>query len=600
MDLLELCMGCMANRGRREVCPRCQYKEGTPAATPMHLPPRTELHGQYLIGRVLGYGGFGITYIGWDKHLQRRLAVKEYFPSGVAMRSLSGHEVSAFSTHLQKDFDYGLERYLEEARMVARFAHHPNILSVLNFFREHGTAYIVMEYLEGRTLEAHLDRMGGRISVEEALVIALPVMDALSEVHAEGILHRDVSPDNIHLGPNRQVKLLDFGAARMALGERSRNLSVILKEGYAPGEQYRSKGPQGPWTDVYALAATLYRAVTGVMPPGALDRLAEDGLKAPRSLGVEMSQQQETALLKAMAFEPAARFETMEQFREALVPRAPRIHAAASPLPEQPAAPLIPAEVATRVATRQPEFPPPGPALPPVEKKGIPGWVWSAASGAVVLLVLFALRPSPPAPVQPPRQVASVQPSPTPAKEETPPAPQPAAPEPPKPAGPSYEDLVSKAGLAQKAPEAMELANAAIEAQPDRWEAYDLLAQVQLYNNGNFDEAAANYRKSLERGGFATFHVELDRKDGAGSGLLRLGKNSISYVDSAGIYTFTTRTEDVKEFRGNRNAIPRLLRGGAASAFHVRLGNGENYNFSGLSSDKTKERGLILQLAGER
>jgi serine/threonine protein kinase len=568
----------------------------------MHLPPRTELHGQYLIGRVLGYGGFGITYIGWDKNLQRRLAVKEYFPTGVAMRSGPGHEVSAYSTHLQKDFDYGLERYLEEARMVARFAHHPNILSVLNFFRENGTAYIVMEYLEGRTLEAHLDRMGGKISVEEAVGIAVPVMDALSEVHAAGILHRDVSPDNIHLGPNRQVKLLDFGAARMAMGERSRNLSVILKEGYAPSEQYRSKGPQGPWTDVYALAATLYRAVTGVMPPGALDRMTEDELKTPRSLGVEMSERQERALLQAMAFEPAARFETMEQFREALVPRGPQTHVETAPLTVEPRAPLIPAEVATRVATRQPEFPTPGPALPPLEKKGIPGWVWSAASGAVVLLVLFALRPRPPAPVQPQQQqAAAVQPSSTPPKAESPPAPQPLAPEEPaKPAGPSYEDLVSKAGLAQKAPEAMALANAAIEAAPDRWEAYDLLAQVQLYNNSNFDEAAANYRKSLERGGFATFHVELDRKDGAGSGLLRIGKDSVSFVDSAGTYSFTTRSNEVKEFRRNRNAIPRFLRGGAASAFHVRLDNGENYNFSGMSGDKAKERDLILQLAEER
>ncbi|MCZ2149803.1 MAG: protein kinase [Bryobacterales bacterium] len=596
MDLLELCMGCMANRGQREECPRCRYKEGTPAATPMHLLPRTELHGQYLIGRVLGHGGFGITYIGWDKHLQRKLAVKEYFPNDVAMRSGSSREVTAFSTRLRKDFDYGLERYIEEARMVARFAHHPNILSVLNFFRENGTAYIVMEYLEGRTLEAHLDRIGGKIRVEEALGIAVPLMDALSEVHAAGILHRDVSPDNIHLGPNRQVKLLDFGAARMALGERSQNLSVILKEGYAPTEQYRSKGPQGPWTDVYALAATLYRAMTGVMPPGVLDRMTGEELKAPRSLGVEMSEQQEAALLKAMAFEPAARFETMEQFRNALVPP---IHAASS-LTLEPVAPLI-SEVTTQSAVRQGEFQPPRTTLPPVEKKRIPGWVWSAASGALVLLVLYTLRPVPPARVQPPRrQVASVEPSPTAAKEDTPPAPQPEDPGPAKPAGPGYEELVSKAGLAGKASEAMELASAAIEVEPDRWEAYDLLAQVQLYNNNNFDEAAANYRKSLERGGFATFHVQLDGKDGAGSGLLRLGKNSISYLDRAGTHTFTARTEDVKEFHENRNPIPRFLRGGAAAAFHVRLGNGENYNFGGLSKDKAKERGLILQLAGER
>ncbi|MBV6432413.1 MAG: Serine/threonine-protein kinase PknD [Bryobacteraceae bacterium] len=593
MDLLELCMGCMANRGQEEVCPRCRYREGTPAETPIHLPPRTELHGQYLIGRVLGHGGFGITYIGWDKHLQRRLAVKEYFPSGVAMRSRSGNEVSAYSTHLQKDFDYGLERYLEEARMVARFAHHPNILSVLSFFRDNGTAYIVMEYLEGRTLEAHLDRVGGRISVEEAIGIAVPVMDALAEVHAEGILHRDVSPDNIHLGPNRQVKLLDFGAARMALGERSRNLSVILKEGYTPGEQYRAKGPQGPWTDVYALAATLYRAMTGVLPPGALDRVTEDELKPPRSLGVEMSERQEAALLKAMALDPSARFETIRQFREALIPAGGAI-TASSPLLDAPPAISLP-EPAAPVTTRFPEFPPPDPAPP--AKKGIPAWAWSAASGAVVLLVLFALRPGPPRPAPPPVPAVSAQPA-APPGEKTPPPAQPALPEPAPPAQPRYEDLVAKAGSAQQAAEAVELARAAIEAGPDRWEAYDLLAQVQLYNNGDFGEAAVNYRKSLDRGGFATFHVELDREDGRRSGRLRLARDSIAYVDSMGTYNFTARMEDVKEFRATHAAGPWFP--GAASEFHALLGNGEDYTFCGLSKDKSKERDLILQLAGER
>jgi len=184
MDLHQLCMGCMSPREDEAApaCLRCGHEHGAKAASPLHLCPHTELqNGQYVVGRVLGHGGFGITYIGWESNLERKLAVKEYFPSGVAMRTGQRDEVAPYSGTHQKDFEYGLERYLEEARLLARFANHPHILSVLNFFRQNGTAYIVMEYLEGRTLEKYLDQMGGRISFEEAIQLLTPVMRGRSK-----------------------------------------------------------------------------------------------------------------------------------------------------------------------------------------------------------------------------------------------------------------------------------------------------------------------------------------------------------------------------------------------------------------------------------
>ena len=246
----DLCMGCLEERGNEKVCPRCQWEEGTPGASPLYLPPRTVLDNQYLLGRVLGHGGFGITYLAWDLTLHRRLAIKEYMPQGIAGRAPGNANVSIYTN--EEDYQWGLERFLDEARVVAKFADHPNIMSIINHFADNETAYIVAEYLDGSTLLEYTENEGGTIPYETAARILMPVMDALREVHKSGILHRDISPDNVCITRAGLVKLLDFGAARQALGQKSKNLSVILKEGYAPEEQYRTKGDQGPWTDVYA------------------------------------------------------------------------------------------------------------------------------------------------------------------------------------------------------------------------------------------------------------------------------------------------------------------------------------------------------------
>lgn len=315
-----ICFGCATEKGSAEVCPYCGWYPGAQQDTGLYLRPGTILNDQYVVGRVLGHGGFGITYIGWDTKLKLRVAIKEYLPSSLATREPSSGKVTAYGREAQELFDYGLQKYKEEARALARFNEHPGIVSVLNFVAENATGYIVMSYMDGVTLKDFLTRRGGRLSFAEAIRIMMPVMDSLREVHAAGVIHRDISPDNIFITSTNQVKLLDFGAARYATGEKSQNLSVILKPGYAPEEQYRTNGKQGPWTDVYALAATLYRAIAGQAAPDSPDRLERDELIPPSLLGADITPEGERALMKAMAVRAGDRFPDIASFQQAIGP----------------------------------------------------------------------------------------------------------------------------------------------------------------------------------------------------------------------------------------------------------------------------------------
>ncbi|GEM_PF-3011659 len=314
-----ICLGCMKDKGQAEVCPFCGYREGTPAEAPQYLAPGTILSGKYLVGRGLGHGGFGMTYIARDEVLGIKLAIKEYLPQDCASRAPGSAQVVPFSGVGEQRFRAGLESFLQEARTLARFDGSPNIVGVRDFFTENGTAYLVMTYLEGITLKQYLVRSGGHpIPFEKMVGIMLPVMDALHTVHAAGLLHRDVSPDNIFLTTSGQVTLIDFGAARQALSAQQ-SMSVILKPGYAPEEQYRSRGRQGPWTDIYALGATMYRTLTGKIPPESLERLNTDCLVPPSKMGISIPAYAEKALLKAMAVKAENRFATVEEFRAALL-----------------------------------------------------------------------------------------------------------------------------------------------------------------------------------------------------------------------------------------------------------------------------------------
>jgi serine/threonine protein kinase len=300
----------------------------------MYLPQGIVLNNRYEIESVLGHGGFGVTYLARDLTLNVHVAVKEYLPRQLATRGEGATRISIYTGEAREHFKYGLKKFLDEARAVAQFADHPNIVSARDYFEAHGTAYMVMRYVDGVDFKQYLIQQGGKIPFDLALKIMMPVMDALRKVHAAGLLHRDVSPDNIYLTTDGQVKLMDFGAARQQTGEHSKSLSVILKTGYAPPEQYRSKGKQGPWTDIYATAATLYKAITGQTPPDALDRMAEDALTPPSQLRLVIPPAAEQALLKALAIKGSQRYQTMGEFQEALIGQKP-VTGLLQPRPEE-------------------------------------------------------------------------------------------------------------------------------------------------------------------------------------------------------------------------------------------------------------------------
>lgn len=284
---------------------------------PTALPQGTVLAGQYVIGHVLGQGGFGITYKATDNKTGENVAVKEFFPNSMAART-TATTVSAYSGSCGENFAYGKDCFLQEAETLAQFIGDEHIVRVFSYFEENGTAYFVMEYIEGTSFDQYIKECGGKLPYEEAEQILLTVIDALAAVHAKGIVHRDVTPDNIYITKDGTVKLLDFGAARYSLGDQSRSLDVVLKHGYAPKEQYTRHGKQGPFTDVYSVGASFYFAVTGKRPPDSIDRMDEDELIPPSSLG-KIAPEKEDAILKAMSVQPSERYQTMAEFRQALM-----------------------------------------------------------------------------------------------------------------------------------------------------------------------------------------------------------------------------------------------------------------------------------------
>ncbi len=313
----QLCPGCFADKGTASLCPHCGYDDSLKRG-PLVLAHRTLLnHGQYLIGRVLGKpGGFGITYLALDTKLETRVAIKEYLPRDLAGRDASHATISAHSAEDGQFFRYGLTQFLQEARTLAQFDH-ANIVRVRNFFEENGTGYLVMDYYDGVTLADYLARQPqGRLPEKTAVGILMPILDGLREVHARNFLHRDIKPQNIYLTTSNRPILLDFGAARQAMSERSRSLSVVLSEGYAPYEQYHRRGEQGPWTDIYSCAAVLYHAVAGEPPPPATERVHTDELDF-NSLGVSTSLTM--ALRSGLALDHKNRPQTMAKFQALLL-----------------------------------------------------------------------------------------------------------------------------------------------------------------------------------------------------------------------------------------------------------------------------------------
>lgn len=233
------------------------------------LTPGYTLH-WYVIRQVLGQGGFGITYLAEDANLNRKVAIKEYLPIEVAVREQNA-TVAPVTSACEEQYRWGLDRFLSEAQTLAHFSH-PNIVRVIAVFPANNTAYMIMEYERGEPLSDVLRRRK-TLPAKELHDLAMPLLDGLEQVHAAGFIHRDIKPPNIYLRGNGSPVLLDFGSARQAFGMTTRTMTTMVSPGYAPFEQYTSKGErQGPWTDIYGLAATLYRAATGVSPPNAMDR----------------------------------------------------------------------------------------------------------------------------------------------------------------------------------------------------------------------------------------------------------------------------------------------------------------------------------------
>lgn len=313
------CLGCMEEIPENEkICSHCGYDQDLPAKEAYHISPGTVLSGRYLVGRVLGYGGFGVTYIGYDRQLNHKLALKEYLPGEFSTRMPGDLKITIYSGEKHEQFMSGKSKFLDEARRLAKFRNTEGIVEIYDVFELNDTSYIAMEFLDGETIKERLEREG-KISPDQAIDLIIPVMDALIKVHAEGIIHRDISPDNIYILKNGTIKLLDFGAARYASTSFSKSLSVILKQGYAPEEQYRSRGAQGEWSDVYALAATVYKMITGITPDDAMERTVNDQLKPPSKLGTSISKSFENALLNALNVYREDRTQTVAQFKEELL-----------------------------------------------------------------------------------------------------------------------------------------------------------------------------------------------------------------------------------------------------------------------------------------
>ena len=283
----------------------------------LHALPSGYRIEEYELVRVLGSGGFGITYLGYDHHLDKAVAIKEYLPNDLAIRT-DNNSVLPKSTQDQADYEWGLARFLTEAQTLARFDHR-HIIKIHRFFRAHGTGYSVMEYAEGETLTEVLQRKG-TLTESELKAILFPILDGLEAVHVADFLHRDIKPSNIVIRDDGSPVLIDFGSARQAVAGKSHSVTAIVTPGYAPIEQYSAKGHQGPWTDIYALGAVCYRCLAGEPPDDATERLREDPLvHAAKRCEGKVSATLLDAIDQALRVDEVERPQSVAEWRHLLV-----------------------------------------------------------------------------------------------------------------------------------------------------------------------------------------------------------------------------------------------------------------------------------------
>lgn len=294
-----------------EICPYCKKAQSIQPQTEYKLPPGTIIADRYIIGADIGEGGFGITYLAYDNKLEARCAVKEYYPHTVAVRNTEASNKIGCPEN-SSEYASGLIRFRNEAEKLSQFYSLKSIVNVRDYVEENNTGYIIMNYVEGISLKNYLDAHKGKISADEAFSMMEPIIHDLSIIQKEGIIHRDISPENIMVTEDNKLVLIDFGSAREY--EDNKSLSIILKHGYAPPEQYISTGKQGPWTDVYSICATIYRAITGKAPDDSID-LMEKGSKAklPSKLGARLPAAREDELMKGLELNYKERIQSCEE-----------------------------------------------------------------------------------------------------------------------------------------------------------------------------------------------------------------------------------------------------------------------------------------------
>ena len=313
----ELCMNCFSVKGPYEVCRYCGYVEGTPPEQPHYLRPGTVLKGHFIVGTAIGVGGFGITYKCYDATLGVIVAIKEFFPVGLVNRSPGEMKVGLLSGEKEKQYKNQIKRFLMEAQSIAQFGKANDIVNVFDYFEENNTAYIVMEYIDGVLLKDYLEKQGA-LSPDIAMTIIEPVVEALKKIHASGIIHRDISPDNIFIADEDSVKVFDFGAAILNDESGVKEGEKVIKVGYSAPEQYRDSAGQGYFTDIYSIGAILYQMITGQKPIESTEREYKDELKSPLELGFDIEPNLDRAIMEALAVQPALRFQGIQQFDDAI------------------------------------------------------------------------------------------------------------------------------------------------------------------------------------------------------------------------------------------------------------------------------------------
>ena len=410
----------------QKFCPECGRPYGSVNTESFALKPGTILDGKYLVGEMLGQGGFGITYIGFDLLLEQKVAIKEYFPMSTGMVSRENRSMVVWSTAMmgKTGTQKGFDSFLKEARKMAKLGGIPGVVGVKSVFIQNETAYIVMDFIEGETLLKKLQREGP-MPFDTCLSLLTPIIQALAEVHEHGIIHRDISPDNIMVRPDGRLILLDLGAAKdLDIQGRDGNVQssqMVAKQGFSPIEQYQRNASIGPWTDVYAMAATIYYCCTGILPPTAVDRIVDDTLTCQplltqaqfdvlaycMSIRAENRPKNMTALLQMAVrpqsgqAEPPRAVSTPPQPVETVktLPRPAAVQAAPKPTyptptpsaPPQPAAPR-PAPAAVKPAAKAPTT-----SQPSQQKRSFPKWLILVTAVVVVImlnLIIGARKPS--------------------------------------------------------------------------------------------------------------------------------------------------------------------------------------------------------------